>query len=505
MEKGRVTVFRYNPEKDRKPYYETHSFPFSLGMSVLDVATYIFEHLDPSFTFSYSCSNSHCGLCAARINGKPGLMCRESATADLTIEPLDNFPVIRDLMIERSGYEKNLDSLRLFLDRVSLPEKEPEKVSLEDQDLFKVASRCVECYSCLSHCPAYREGRHEFVGPAGLVQLARHAFDPRDQLNRPVVAYSSGVYNCTQCGNCTLVCPHDISPKENIALLRKKVVASGHVPRGVIQLLALVEKTGKSMMPPRRGPFLQEGKGPEKGHFGLFVGCNFDYDPNLQPAALGAYKALRHAGFEVAIPKEQICCGLPLDEGGEQKKVRDLVLRNVDLFEDAGCSLLVTICSGCGYACKTLWPAIYRDATGRDLPFEVKDFAELLAREDQPMEGLREVKRRISYHDPCLLNRGQGIHEEPRRLVKGIPGVEFVEMAEAESCCGGGGGLRMNNLALSQRILKEKVKFIQGAGVDTIVTCCPTCIKQLKAGLSQAGARQVRVVHPAALLSEAIG
>jgi len=200
MEKGKVTIFRYNPEIEQQPYYADYEFPFEPGMSVLDVAFYIYEKIDGSFSFSYCCRNSHCGLCGAKINGQPGLMCRESATREMVLEPLDNLPVLRDLVVDRKDYEESMRGLRLFLDRVNAPGSEPERIELGDLDRFKVVSRCVECYSCVSTCPAVRESKHEFLGPAGIVQLARHAFDPRDELNRELIAYSSGLYNCTLCG-----------------------------------------------------------------------------------------------------------------------------------------------------------------------------------------------------------------------------------------------------------------------------------------------------------------
>jgi fumarate reductase (CoM/CoB) subunit B len=506
MEKGQATVFRFNPEEDKKYRYEIHEFPFVQGMSVLDVALYIYENIDPTFTFSYSCSNSHCGLCAAKINGRPGLMCRESATQKIRLEPLDNLPVIRDLMVDRSEYDENLDNLRLFLDRITPPEKEPERIDLRDHNLFKVASRCVECFSCLSDCPAFRDGRHEFLGPAGFVQLARHAFDPRDELNREVVAYSAGIYNCTNCGKCAVICPHDISPRDNITLLRAQVVASGEAPESVRTLIEMVKASGKAMLhPSKKKSFLQEHVHRDKGRVGLFVGCTFDYDPQLQPAALGALRALEMARLEVAVPAKQICCGLPLYEVGASGKIEELVLKNVDVFQEAGCSQVVTICSGCGWAGKRLWPQIYRDSTGRDLPFEVVDFSEMMALHAWRLKDLQKVSRKVTYHDACLLNRGLGIRKEPRQLIEAIPGVKLVEMPEADHCCGGGGGVRVHNLELAQRILKRKMEFVKMADVEAVVTCCPTCIRQLRMGLSRVGLRGVKVLHPAALLSEVMG
>ncbi len=230
MEQATVTVFRYNPETDKQPHYETYKIPFEPGIFVLDVAAYIHEKIDGSFSFYSSCRNSHCGLCGAKVNGKPGLMCRELATREMTLEPLSNLSVIRDLMIDRQEYEECMGGLRLFLERVKEPTVQPEKIKREDMDLFKVASRCVECYVCISVCPAFQENRHEFLGPAGIVQMSRHAVDPRDELNREIIAYSSGVFKCTLCGKCDIVCPHGISPKKYIERLRAKLGEKGLTP-----------------------------------------------------------------------------------------------------------------------------------------------------------------------------------------------------------------------------------------------------------------------------------
>lgn len=504
MQTGRVTILRFNPETDLKPHFEEYEFPFEPGMTVLDVAFHIYENIDGSFSFSYCCRNSHCGLCGAKINGRPGLMCRESATPELRLEPLDNLPVIRDLVVEREEYERRKEGLRLFLDRVSRPEAEPEQVDTAAHDRFKVASRCVECYSCLSGCPAFRENQHEYLGPAGMVQMARHAFDPRDELSRGVEAYGEGLYNCTTCGKCTEVCPHGVAPSENIELLRELLVTTGPVPAPVSQLQVMVRETGRAVLPPKGKSFLQWYGGPRSGAVGLFVGCNIDCDPRLMPVATAAAETLTEMGVDVAVPREQVCCGAPLKEVGAAGNASDVVRKNVEVFEKAGCTTLVTLCSGCGLGLKTLWPEIL-SRSGQKMPFEVMDFSEYVVSHGLEPEGLYGFKMKVTYHDPCTLRRGQKVFEEPRRVLRSISGVTYRELPESDYCCGGGGGLRASNFPLSQRILSRKVSFMRDMEVDALVTSCPTCMKQFQMGLSRAGLRGIEVLHPAVVIARAMG
>jgi len=194
-----------------------------------------------------------------------------------------------------------------------------------------------------------------------------------------------------------------------------------------------------------------------------------------------------------------------LTEVGATEQLGELVIENVEVFKKTGCTHLLTLCAGCGVTAKKLWPGIYQKNTGQEIPFKVQDFTEFLAGHSHLAENLKSLKMKVTYHDPCLLKRGLGITEEPRKLLRDIPELEFLEMPASDYCCSGGGGLRMTNFEMAKRILKRKMSFLKDTDIDAIVTCCPTCIKQLKIGLSQAHRDKVKVLHPASVLAQAMG
>jgi len=138
----------------------------------------------------------------------------------------------------------------------------------------------------------------------------------------------------TICGRCTEVCPHHIAPSENILLLRARQVASNRAPRAVTGLVALVETSRKGILPSisKRRSFLEEQANTRQARVGLFVGCNFDYDVRLTPVAKATVQILQKIGVDLAIPSEQVCCGAPLEEVGAYPQVKELVVKNVEVF-----------------------------------------------------------------------------------------------------------------------------------------------------------------------------
>lgn len=223
---GTVKIHRFNPMTDKEPYYQTYTYDYQPGMTALDVLKLIRDTQEPSLAYDWCCRNGHCGLCGMTINGKPALACRQAATPDkLTIGPLRHIRVIKDLVIDRDEYERNRPQLRLFLERQCADIAEPELIDMDAFEKFKVASRCIECFCCVSACPVYGKSPHLFPGPAAFALLARHVFDPRDQLNRSLMVWSEGIGHCTECGLCSKACRLGADPAGLIKQMKAMSVA----------------------------------------------------------------------------------------------------------------------------------------------------------------------------------------------------------------------------------------------------------------------------------------
>lgn len=218
---GTAKILRFDPMTDKQPYYREYNFDYRSGMTVLDVLNSIRDTADPTLSYSFCCRNGHCGLCGVMVNKKAVLACKQAATPDLTIEPLKNISILKDLVIDRDEYERKRPKLRLFLERQCEEITEPEKIDMERFQDFKTASRCIECFCCVSVCPVYAKSPHLFAGPAALTLAARHFFDPRDDLNRDLLVKSEGIDLCIQCGRCSQVCRTNANPAGMIKKMRK--------------------------------------------------------------------------------------------------------------------------------------------------------------------------------------------------------------------------------------------------------------------------------------------
>jgi fumarate reductase iron-sulfur subunit len=219
-----IECLRYNPETDTEPVYRSYEVPFTDDMSVLQGLQYIKDNLDGSLTFRWSCRMAICGSCGKMINGEPALSCqsflRDYMPGPLRVEPLNHFPIVRDLAVDQSDFLEKLQSVKPWL----IP-KTPQPVSAgafkqtpEQMDEYYQYSQCINCLLCYASCPQYGLN-DKFTGPAALALLHRYNADSRDggtPERMEVINGEDGVWGCTLVGACSEVCPKQVDPARAI-------------------------------------------------------------------------------------------------------------------------------------------------------------------------------------------------------------------------------------------------------------------------------------------------
>jgi succinate dehydrogenase/fumarate reductase iron-sulfur protein len=186
--------------------------PYQKAMRVLDALNWIAEHAATDLAYRWFCGSKMCGTCAVRMNGREVLACWEAIEPAMTIEPLRNLPVIRDLVVDRAPFERKVASLEPWLERPVPYAGFPEPLSHKDIKNASKALDCIGCMSCYSACPVIGLGDlTDFAGPAPLVQLGQTALDPRNDPAKVARALAqTDIFNCVSCYKCEEVCPASI-------------------------------------------------------------------------------------------------------------------------------------------------------------------------------------------------------------------------------------------------------------------------------------------------------
>jgi succinate dehydrogenase/fumarate reductase iron-sulfur protein len=207
-----VRIKRFDPSRDAEARFESFSVPYSKWMRVLDVLIYISDELESDLSYRWYCGSKMCGTCAMRVNGRETLACWAAAEPEMTIEPLRNAPVLRDLTIDRPPYERLVQSLRPWIDRRSPYPGFPEPLTHKAMKFASRALDCIGCMACYSACPVVGLGDvTNFAGPAPLVQIGQVALDPRDAMDRSTdLIERASIFSCVSCYRCEEVCPASI-------------------------------------------------------------------------------------------------------------------------------------------------------------------------------------------------------------------------------------------------------------------------------------------------------
>jgi fumarate reductase (CoM/CoB) subunit B len=213
-------------------YIEEFAVPYQKWMRVLDALNWISENEAPDLAYRWFCGSKMCGTCAVRMNGREVLACWEAVEPVMTIEPLRNLPVVRDLIVDRSPYEKKVASLEPWIERPINYPGFPEPLSHKQMKHASKALDCISCMCCYSACPVIGLGSlTDFAGPAPLVQLGQTALDPRNDPQKIAGALAkTGIFNCVSCYKCEEVCPAGI-PIVSQVIEPLKAKAATLVPR----------------------------------------------------------------------------------------------------------------------------------------------------------------------------------------------------------------------------------------------------------------------------------
>jgi succinate dehydrogenase/fumarate reductase iron-sulfur protein len=203
-------VRRFTPGEE--PRYDTFRVPYEKWMRVLDVLIYITEELDSDLSYRWYCGSKMCGSCAMRVNGRETLACWAAAEPDMTIEPLRNLPVLRDLTVDRKPYEQRFLALEPWIHRANPYPGFPEPLTHREMRFASRALDCISCAACYSACPVVGLGDvTNFSGPAPLVQIGQAALDPRDSHDRwQHLIREASIFSCVSCYRCEEVCPASI-------------------------------------------------------------------------------------------------------------------------------------------------------------------------------------------------------------------------------------------------------------------------------------------------------
>jgi len=240
-------------------------------------------------------------------------------------------------------------------------------------------------------------------------------------------------------------------------------------------------------------------EGERVGAVAFFTGCVMN--SMLGSINRSSVRLLNAAGYDVVIPKEQVCCSALAQHAGLRETAVAAAKANVAAFSDPRIEAVLINAAGCGSMLKE-YPHITDGAA--EFSAKVKDISEFLATTRLASRLKVPLNKRVGYDDPCHLIHGQGVKAEPRKLLRAIPGIELVEVEGADQCCGSAGIYNITQNEISMAVLDAKMEQIKRAKLDILATGNPGCMFQFRYGAKRAGLN-LEVVHPVELLARSLG
>ncbi|MGD8889603.1 MAG: (Fe-S)-binding protein [Desulfobacterales bacterium] len=294
---------------------------------------------------------------------------------------------------------------------------------------------------------------------------------------------SDDIWLCSTCGTCPQQCPRDVRQIESGVALRRIATEYGVFPTSVQSI--------RSVSASLRGagnPLNEKREDRAKWAEGLsvkpfteemavlyFSGCYLSYDPRMKKVAVATANILNKAGVEFGIlGTQENCCGESIRKTGDEELFKRLAKENIKNFIDNGVKKILVSSPHCYHTFKNEYPEFM-------VNFEVLHITQYLSEliDEGRLQFNKAYGKKVTYHDPCYLGRHNGIYDEPRDVLKKVPGLELNEMPESRQtslCCGGGGGRIWMETLKGERFSDIRIEQALGVGAEVLVTSCPYCI-----------------------------
>jgi glycolate oxidase iron-sulfur subunit len=402
---------------------------------------------------------------------------------------------------------------------------------------YEKALSCIHCGLCLSSCPTYLETGNENDSPRGRIYLMRAVQDGRLPVAGTAVRH---IDLCLGCRACEAVCPSGVPYGDLLEHTRDHVEKNYSRPffqrllrRLVIQnILPFSGRMRAALLPARFArwtglekwlpPFAREAlslvpaqaraavlpeiapatTGPRRGRVGFIRGCVMNV--MFGPTNLNSIRLLNAAGYDVITPAGQECCGALYAHSGNMERARECARANIAAFARHECDAIIINAAGCGSSLKEYGNWLGHEPQAAQFGAKVKDLTEWLVTSGfLSTARLNPSAGRVTWHDACHLAHAQRITQQPRELVKAVAGKNFVDLPEADVCCGSAGTYNLTETEMAGRLQRRKTENILKTRADLVITSNPGCLLQIRAGLEKAGSR-AQVMHIADYLAQAI-
>ncbi len=358
---------------------------------------------------------------------------------------------------------------------------------------------CIQCGRCTGGCPV----------------SAKSSFNIRKLIYRSLIKIKGkskdlGIWECTTCSTCSIRCPKGVNIVDYIIDLRSDEIERGKVQPQLRDALESVFKFGNpwGRIRKKRTDWVKDDgvkilKTGEKTDFLYYVGCTPCYETRTQEVARAMVRILRMASVDFAIlGNQETCCGNEIKRMGELGLFEMLQEDNTKLFKQFEIGTLFTTSPHCYNTFKNEYA---------NMNFDIEHYTMVINRfiKEGSLKPVGRFEKKVVFHDPCFLGKQNGVFEEPREILKNIPGIELVEFErnkERSLCCEGGGGrMWVESESTEERLSVTRVKDADYLGIDVIATACPFCLLTLEDAVKTANLEgKIRVMDVIEILDKVV-